>query len=256
MMTKRINLQPGDYVATADIKDDAEYHAIAKAFTEAGAKSNEYPDMVELSKRDAFGWSANTLGLLHACGPSLSLNGRQLTPDQILTTPQWVPEVGERAEVMLSGELWESCEIAFIGNRFAVFVTDEDGEQVLPFTASRFRPIPTEEDRAVEEMAGLLCDGFLSIDTSPRDIAKHLHRAGYRKQPQPAEDMSDPANWRAGDWVECVDEGSTRNHIDYFTNGMEYKLLENDGSSSFRYMANDGKRHFADNICFRFVRRP
>ena len=71
-----------------------------------------------------------------------------------------------------------------------------------------------------------------------------------------AEDMSDPANWRAGDIVECVDEGSTRSLHSYFTNGMEYKLLKNDGSSSFKYMANDGEGRFADNASFRFIRRP
>lgn len=72
----------------------------------------------------------------------------------------------------------------------------------------------------------------------------------------PKEDLSDPANWRAGDVVVCVDEGSTRNRKDYFTNFRQYELIENDGTDYFGYKANDGKKHYACNVCFRFIRRP
>lgn len=236
-----IELKPGDCVITDGITE-REYNAIAKAFEKSGCTGEPAPWDFCSPTMKVFGWSTwfNTFGW-SSNDDCKSFTGRQLTPAQILATPQWVPEVGGRVEVKLSGDHWEPCEIAFVGSRLAVFVTDADGEQVLPFTASRFRPLRTEEDRAVEEMmqdAGLM-----------RVQAERAYRASYRKQPQPAEDMSDPANWRAGDVL------SSKIKRTDITCGKEYEAVDINDDTVHIYDDVGDYRH-RDVKDFRFVHRP
>jgi len=68
------------------------------------------------------------------------------------------------------------------------------------------------------------------------------HRATYpwlvieEKQPQPADDMTDPANWRAGDIVECVNHGG----LIGATEGRKYLLEIDPNDDELSYRDDDG----------------
>ena len=72
---------------------------------------------------------------------------------------------------------------------------------------------------------------------------------------QPTGDMNDPANWKVGDIVECIDSEATGEPC-YFTEGKQYQLSEKDGSTSYRYVDDEGDDMWAENEAFRFVSRP
>ena len=71
----------------------------------------------------------------------------------------------------------------------------------------------------------------------------------------PTENTTDPANWRAGDWVECVEGCSGQ-----FTPGRLYRLREEvaqQGYQGARVHADDEGEHNGWGVeCFRFHARP
>jgi len=50
-----IKLQPGDYVSTKGMTEE-QYHAVCKAFMDAGAEEGEYPFLAEVGYFNYFGW--------------------------------------------------------------------------------------------------------------------------------------------------------------------------------------------------------
>ena len=109
--------------------------------------------------------------------------------------PEWdgegLPPAGVECEVLHWGE-WRLCKIiAHLQQRadmVAVFAIDAgDGSKMIDaFVADCFRPIRSEEDKAVDEMAPIIRaaanDVYTTVNGSAADsIARALHRAGYRK---------------------------------------------------------------------------
>ena len=212
----KVTLQPGDYVATADIKDEAEYQAIVdqvvKAgfndYGESGAKRMEIYGFLMIDHEGDF-ISQEEIGAKECVKGK-----RQLTPAQILATPQWVPEVGEECEYRHAchDDEWKKGKALSYHDDF-VWVMEEDGEPCTYLAYSlEFRPLPTEEDRAVEEM--MQASGVMVASLALRDIYRAIRDGKITgialtdKQPHPAEEINfdDPANWRAGDVLECVNK--------------------------------------------------
>lgn len=235
---QQVALQAGDYVATKGMTE-AEYHAVARAFMKAGAKRGEYPNTRYAfeANLECFGAKLPGFGLYHGDrAGSAFVGGRQLTIQQVLNATNagnaappspmncrcvmkpiiketdmqnWTPEVGEVVKhstgegiVMLPAD---ACGVII------VMSTDSETEgEYKRVAAIACKPLPTEEDREVEEIARVLSDSYADVVDHVRPLsefispARALYQAGYRKQPQPTDDMNDPANWRPGDILECV----------------------------------------------------
>lgn len=172
---EKVTLEQGDYVLSREIGDEAQYHAIARKFLDAGCSDNEYPSLDYLKGFPCFGWSGN--GLLH--GESSFKDSRQLTPEQVLgTVPKWsgegLPPVGTK--VILSGDD-EEIEVMChgVGEKFCG--RDRDG-CICIFDLYEVEPTKTTEDQAVEDMMQI----FLSCgDVDVEGAMRALYRAGYRK---------------------------------------------------------------------------
>lgn len=96
------------------------------------------------------------------------------------------------------------------------------------------------------EMAKLVCGTHLDFDESRIDIVAASGGQGEHY----AEDMTDPANWRAGDLVECLEWDGV-----YFTPGEIYPITES------RELVAEGGIEFKLHVCtgsgvFRFHSRP
>lgn len=77
---------------------------------------------------------------------------------------------------------WHACEIVAYHKGFAVVWDAHDLEYFRTKNASIFCPIPSEEDRAVEEMVPILRDATKQLGSAKaKTAARALHRAGYRK---------------------------------------------------------------------------
>jgi len=107
-----VTLRPGDYVLTSELRDEAHYREVGEAFVRAGAEKGEFPDCSERAYQPYFGWGNNDgriNELCHAsiCGddPDAWLNGRQLTPAQVIAaapaapTPERQFKAGDRVRV-------------------------------------------------------------------------------------------------------------------------------------------------------------
>lgn len=170
-----ITLQPGDYVSTEGMTED-QYHAVARAFMEAGAESGEYPDPEEAEGEPCFGWSAKDgRGMFHGTAihrrsVATHLIGRHLTIDQVLnatnagtTTPQ--PE----QPTMTTDPI----------------TTLKQARQARDEAEQAYQD-------ALEEEREYLGEGF------------ELTEVGTDGPLVDGEDMADPANWREGDVFEVM----------------------------------------------------
>lgn len=281
-MTK-ITLKPGDYVRTEGMTEE-QYYAVAKAFMEAGAKSLECPSRV----RDypLFGWALAAVGyergLWHAANSVLF--ERELTIAQILGAE---PDADGWIE-------WHGGECP-VEKGVLVDVRYDDGAErkAIPALTSK----PMSYGRTAEDWNTPRCESSIIAyrihqpeQESPMTIeqlltkankhaakaAKHeakrkalVERArellpeGWRLENsglvvQPAEDMADPANWKAGDVVECV-SGKR-----WFTEGKEYKLTAwpSTGKAFMRRSGNVsiiddmGDDYYAPASSFKWISRP
>jgi len=139
----------------------------------------------------------------------------------------WVPEVGEECEIAIDGlDFMEGKALAF--HEDMVWIDYNTRHPVRPLSVCKFRPLPTAEDKAVEEM---LKDVDECID--PDHDFRALYRKGWRKQ-EAQPDMSDPKNWRAGDLLFCYRSNTTT----VYTPGSVY---------AFKGWTEDGKLDVTDN---------
>lgn len=95
-------------------------------------------------------------------------------------------ERGELPPASLPVELWVcgtfayNCElIAKRGNNYVLWNLDSDKADSADYMHSQFRPLRTERDKAIEEMANLIAK---SVFGSAKCQAEKLYDAGYRKQ--------------------------------------------------------------------------
>ena len=89
-----VTLRPGDYVLTADIKDEAEFIAVRDAFVKAGAEKGVCWPHTEEGIWPNFGWDVS--GEINRWHPHNNLGLRQLTVAQVLGTvkPTFTPTPG------------------------------------------------------------------------------------------------------------------------------------------------------------------
>jgi len=215
-----VTLRPGDYIATADLSED-DYHSVAKAFMDAGAKSGEYP-CGNFFMLPHFGWpngsTCHGCSLYHSSGSGESMGffTRQLTLSQILGA------------------------------------TNAGG------SAEPEEPTTEQQHMPQQHLADQLEAALASLEQAQSEVGRLQaeYRAAYPKihgEVVLSDDMSDPSNWRAGDIVECVNHGG----LFGATEGCKY-LLEidpNDGELSYR--DDDGDWCNLEPVsAFRFVRRP
>jgi|TARA_R100000084_G_C4651121_1_gene149747 ABC-type transport system substrate-binding protein len=213
-----VTLQPGDYIATKDLTED-DYHAVAEAFMAAGAGKGEYPSDGQFYPY--FGWREKIDNLYHGYNGS-GWGERQLTLSQILSA------------------------------------TNAGGAVEHDTTTE---PTTEEQHMPQQHLADQLEAALSALEHAQYEVDRLQaeYRAAYPKihgEVVPTEDMSDPANWRAGDVIQFISHGGC------FTHGEEYIVRDprDPDDDDFDLIDDDGDIHAWDfapaGENFRFVRRP
>lgn len=207
---ERVTLQPGDYISTEGMTEE-QYHAVARAFMAAGADGSK-GDFYHL-KHDAsyLGWDKRDDELWDCGYKSLGFTGRHLTIDQVLNATNATPQPKE-----------------------TTMTTD-------PITTlKQARQARDEAEKAYQEA--------LEAVRHAMGDEFHLTDVGTDGPLVKGEDMSDPANWREGDVVECINDEPRYCHVGglyIVSRGAEHQSLsikaDDDGDpgtpplSSFRF---------------------
>lgn len=102
--------------------------------------------------------------------------------EQVEWNGEGLPPVGSVCEAYLEG-VWITCEVLKHGSESqitgAAAVRDISDNRL--YWLADFRPIQSEEDRAVEEMLSFVDNGLYVAD-NPEAVCRKLYKAGYRKQ--------------------------------------------------------------------------
>ena len=89
-------------------------------------------------------------------------------------TPRGIP-----VELWIGGVFAYNCEfIMKRGNTYVLWNLDDDKPDCADYMNSRFRPLRTEREKAIDEMANLIAK---SVFGSSKCQAEKLYDAGYRK---------------------------------------------------------------------------
>lgn len=168
-----ITLRPVDYVSTEGMTED-QYHAVARAFIGAGFESGEYPRKEELKGERAFGVDARRGSLFHgrpgSDGDHVSaLCGRHLTIEQVLGATNAGTTTPQPEEATMPTDPITTLKQAR--------ATRDEAEQAY--------------QQALADAREYLGEGFMLAEAGVDWAA-------------PDEDMTDPSNWREGDFVKCV----------------------------------------------------
>ena len=90
-----------------------------------------------------------------------------------------LPPCGIPVELWFGGSFAYNCEfIAVRGNTYVVWNLDADKPDCADYLNSQFRPVRTEREKAIDEMADLIAK---SVYGSAKCQAEKLYDAGYRK---------------------------------------------------------------------------
>ena len=90
-----------------------------------------------------------------------------------------LPPCGIPTELWFGGSFAYNCEfIAMRGNTYVVWNLDADKPDCADSLNSEFRPLRTEREKAIDEMANLIAK---SVFGSAKCQAEKLYDAGYRK---------------------------------------------------------------------------
>ena len=89
------------------------------------------------------------------------------------------PPVGVPVELWFGGVFAYNCEfITMRGNAYVVWNMDDDKPDCADRMNSQFRPLRTEREKAIDEMANLIAK---SVFGSAKCQAEKLYDSGYRK---------------------------------------------------------------------------
>ena len=92
-----------------------------------------------------------------------------------------LPPVGVPVELWVCGTFAYNCEfIAMRGNTYVMWNLDADRPDAADSLNSQFRPVRTEREKAIDEIAELVRDGLVSPEMA-KEFAIKMHDAGYRK---------------------------------------------------------------------------
>ena len=90
-----------------------------------------------------------------------------------------VPPCGVPVELWVGGVFAYNCEfIVKRGNTYIMWNLDADRPDAADYMNSEFRPLRTEREKAIDEMANLIAK---SVFGSAKCQAEKLYNAGYRK---------------------------------------------------------------------------
>lgn len=92
-----------------------------------------------------------------------------------------LPPVDTVCEYECSPNNWAWCRIKYRGDKFTILETRRS-ERSRRTAKLRFRPLTTEEDRAVDEMLKIMDAVAQAKMVVHEKQARALYRAGYRKQ--------------------------------------------------------------------------
>ena len=218
-MTK-ITPRPGDYVRTEGMTEE-QYHAVAKAFMAAGAQGDAREYNI-VRKGYAVGWSAKWGGFGCEYRP---LSGehflRQLTIAQILGTEPdadgWIEWHGGecpvekgtlvdaryRADDPSSRELADDLRWIHIdmGGDIIAYRIHQPEQEEAPMTIEQ---LLTKANKHAAKAAKHEAKREALIKQARTLMPEGWRLEGGGLVVQPGEDMTNPANWKAGDVVECI----------------------------------------------------
>ncbi len=222
----KAEIRKGDYVSLEGISKD-QYHAVEKAFMEAGADSGEEYGEFGYENWKFLGWGE--CGALDHHDYHELFSGRHLTIEQVL---------GEEED--------ETATIQSLLKK-----AEKHARKAQKHEAKR--------QEAIEQARALLPDGWELTPSIDQDV-----RIGYTPLSEldycefnvgvfgaDGEDLTDPANWREGDVVECVRGNGG------VTVGRKYTIssFDEDGDPSIKENDHGCKdNHYAD--VFKFHHRP
>ena len=95
-----------------------------------------------------------------------------------------LPPCGIPVELWVGGTFAYNCEfIAMRGNTYVVWNLDADKPDCADSLNSEFRPVRTEREKAIDEMASVILDydGYMITSATAELVARQLHYAGYHK---------------------------------------------------------------------------
>jgi hypothetical protein len=215
-----ITLQPGDHVSTEGMTED-QYHAVARAFMAAGAKKGQRAP--EWDQYPFLGWDARDR-TLYAQADALPLcwTGRHLTIAQVLAATNANPQPEAQPEA-----------------------TATPSPITTLLAARKARDEAESAYQAAFEVVRNELPGYVLTEVGV-DMA-----AGPDKTIIGGEYMTDPANWRAGDVVECVEPGCD------LTVGKLYTVKKVLSSTDIRLVCDDNDDYpIRMPQKFRFHHRP
>ena len=95
-----------------------------------------------------------------------------------------LPPVGLPVELWVCGTFAYNCEfISKHGNNYVMWNLDRDRANSADYMHSQFRPLRTEREKAIDEMASVILDydGYMITSATAELVARQLHYAGYHK---------------------------------------------------------------------------
>ena len=105
-------------------------------------------------------------------------------PDNSWYERRELPPVGVPVELWFGGSFAYNCEfIVMRGNAYVVWNLDDDKPDCADSMNSKFRPLRTEREKAIDEIASYFCDADVyQVTPYIADIVStRLYDAGYRK---------------------------------------------------------------------------
>lgn len=220
-MTERVTLKPGDYVST-DRMSREQYDKIVEIMRTLGANDyHAYPSHAGRNGHFLMWDNENDID----AGPSIHrCSGRHLTVDQVLTATNAGGEPDTLTTILQSA-------------------ADHD---------AKAKHHAAEHDRLMQQAREMLPDGWRLVRAEDMPGSPSLTIVD-------GQDMSDPANWREGDVVECVKspyEGGSHFGDGEFRVGSTYKINEVDGTDEYGYIDESGADYYEMNKFFRFHHHP
>ena len=93
-----------------------------------------------------------------------------------------LPPVGVPVELWWGGSFAYNCEfIARRGHHDVVWNLDADRPDAADYMNSEFRPLRTEREKAIDEMASVILDydGYMITSATAELVARQMHDSGY-----------------------------------------------------------------------------
>lgn len=252
----KTQLRPGDYVSTEGMTEE-QYHAVAKAFMEAGAKPYGLDGKRKRWNYVAWDSEGDFIGTNGNCGECK----RKLTIEQVLgeeDKPQKIRDV-----FLEDGPLQGRDSFRHAPGWTSLCVDEEQPaiQSLLKKAEKHARKAQKHEARrqeAIEQARAMLPDGWEltpSIDHDVRIGNTPLSEVNFEFPKGlfcvSGEDLSDPENWRKGDIFRVLD--GTAGCAEFEDGQMVEKM--NDNSDEYRAV-NRSERWYLPSRAVMFLFRP